>query len=204
MPSPRVHRVNPDVPTSALDLAMFGPGPRGVGSHPYAPPLSRHYRDTRGVYESSESAEALKWIGVPPPFYHQEIQKGLSVTLAASAVRQEITAYIIPPGNLAMIAYIGNGVGNLADAEFITWSLTVDGGGIVGYSGMVGLLSFGLMSPIPVRLAFRAGQRIAWVASNSLASALFNVSAMFRGWMWSPSIGELGAEQPVPDLGSEG
>ena len=140
----------------------------------------------------------MKWIGVPPPFYPQEIQCGLTVTLAASAVRQEIVAFRVPPGNLAMLAYIGNGVGNLADADFITWSLTVDGGAIIGYDNMLGLLSFGLMAPIPVRLAFRSGQRIAWVASNSIAVALLNVSAMFRGWMWSPSIRELGNAHPTP------
>ena len=40
---PRPPIVNPDVPTSALDLAMFGPGPRGLGDASGRPPPSRHY-----------------------------------------------------------------------------------------------------------------------------------------------------------------
>ena len=132
--------------------------------------------------------EALRGLNLPPPYIHRNILCGLSATLAPGVVRQEIVAYRIPAGLVAVISGIANGLGNISDGPFVIWSLTVDGSDVVGFSGLIGPVTPAVTAPKSVGLLLNADQRVAWVASNTGASIVQQAAAMFTGWMWDPRL----------------
>ncbi len=147
------------------------------------------YEPTRGLPGMEDPAtQALKGYDYPPPFYHRNINVGDSANLVVGATRFEIAAYRIPAGELAAIRFIGNGLANISDSPFVTWSLTVDGADLVGYSNMVGLISSSITAPVAIALMLNPGQRIAWVATNTGATIVQGASALIRGWMWPPNL----------------
>jgi hypothetical protein len=166
----------------------------GIGDVPPRPRQDPAYESTAGgsLVVADPFTEAYRGIDLPPAYYGRNINVGQLVTLPVGASRQEIVAYRIPNGTIASIRFIANGLENISDSEFVRWSLVVDGADVVGYSNFIGLIAPAISAPAPVVFMLNAGQRMSWVASNLAGIIITGVAAMFRGWMWAPTLRPVG------------
>lgn len=144
------------------------------------------------VHAEQNYLEAARGLELPPAYIGRHINVGSTVTLAVGAVRSEICAYRIPSGLIASIRFVANAARYSSDLANIIWSLTVDGSDVMGYSQFRGQLSPSVRSPQATAIMLNGGQRIVWVASNTTNASISGVSAMFRGWMWSPDLWPVG------------
>ena len=151
-------------------------------------PADSEIRMRRGadVGQQETLREIARWIESPPP-WGIFFDKALQVTLAASAVRTEIVAWQNQAGFIGVLRWFANDVGSASDAQYVAFTLLRDLQSVPGYFGIIGKKASSISSPDPLVVPLYPGTRIAVVATNTLASAIQNVSARIKGWVWPAS-----------------
>lgn len=154
----------------------------GVVAGPFLPSGDVSGLSERSVYDAH---------AVDPLAGDRHINVALSVTLAASAVRQLVCAFKLPASYQGVIRYVANSTGNPADLTSVKWSIVVNDSDVPGFSGFIGQLAPGVYVPLPMRIDLRPNDRIFVVASNLTVNAITVVTGRLYGWAWAMNVGGL-------------
>jgi hypothetical protein len=108
------------------------------------------------------------------------------VTLAASALRQDVVGYTVQAGRLALIRGVAMGCRLLSDFDNVRLDVMVDDAVVAGLDNICGPFGAFLHPHTrPVLIPLNPGQRVHIVASNLTAVAIPEVTAYLHGYHWT-------------------
>lgn len=113
------------------------------------------------------------------PWDH-EFHVAQPVTLAASAVKQEVVSFTPGPVRCGIVRGVAMGVAVLADFDNIRWAIEIDGTSQPGFDNIIG--PFGVfIYPKPVLMPLNPDQLVRIVATNLTALAIPLVTGYLMG-----------------------
>lgn len=144
---------------------IFGPNGNGVTPQMGAP---------RSAYDQSIITHMMQ-----SPWDH-EFHEAAPVTLAASAVRQEVVSFTPGPARCGIVRGVAMGVALLSDFDNIRWAIEIDRMAQPGFDNIIG--PFGVfIYPKPVLMPLNPDQTVRIVATNLTAVAIPLVTGYLMG-----------------------
>ena len=129
---------------------------------------------TRSEYDRTILAHMMQ-----SPWDH-EFHVAQPVTLAASAVKQEVVSFSPGSTRCGIVRGVAMGVAVLADFDNIRWAIQIDGTAVPGFDNIIG--PFGVfVYPKPVLMPLNPDQVCQIVATNLTALAIPLVTGYLMG-----------------------